>query len=64
MRKISSLIYFIIATCTAMVGHTIHGSLFWAIVDFLFVPIAWAKWLICHQVNLSIIKSSFTFFLN
>ena len=45
-----------------MVGYHIHGSIFWAIVDWPFWPFAWVKWLILHQVNLSIIKATFTFF--
>lgn len=53
----------IFGVLTAMVGHTIHGSFFWSIVDFFFVPFAWAKWLICHEVNMSIIKTTFAWFL-
>lgn len=52
----------IICALTAMIGHTIHGSLFWAIVDFFFAPIAWVKWLICKEVTLTIIKETFTWF--
>lgn len=63
MKQIFGLIWLILAACTAMVGHTIHRSLFWSIVDFLFYPVAWAKWLICHQVNLTVIKATFSFFI-
>lgn len=63
MKQIFGLIWLILAVCTAMVGHTIHHSLFWSIVDFIFYPVAWAKWLICHQVNLTVIKATFSFFL-
>jgi len=45
-----------------MIGYQIHGSLFWAFVDWLFCPIAWAKWLICHEVTLAIIRETFAFF--
>lgn len=48
---------------TAIIGHEIHGSIFWSIIDFLFWPLAWAKWLICQEVNMTIIKSAFDFFL-
>lgn len=58
------LLYLIFAVCTSMIGYHIHNSLFWAIVDFFFTPIAWAKWLICHEVTLSIIKTTFTWFFN
>lgn len=56
------LLYIIFATMTAMIGYTIHGSLFWAIMDFFFAPPTWAKWLIYHEVTLSIIKQTFTWF--
>ena len=56
------LLYTIFSIMTAMIGHTIHGSLFWAIVDFFFCPIAWAKWLICHEVTMSIVKTTFAWF--
>lgn len=48
---------------TAMIGYQIHSSVFWAIMDFLFWPLAWCKWLICQEVNMSIIKETFNFFL-
>jgi len=63
MKYIIRPAWFILAICTAMVGHKIHGSLFWSIVDFFFAPIAWAKWLICHEVNITLIKDAFSFFL-
>ena len=47
---------------TAIIGYTRHGSLPWAILDFLFAPIVWCKWLIYKQVNLTLIKKSFAFF--
>jgi hypothetical protein len=50
------------AIATAMIGHTIHHSVFWAIVDFFFAPLAWAKWLICHEVTFSVIRHTFSFF--
>lgn len=55
--------YSIFGVITAMIGYHIHGSIFWAIVDFLFIPIAWIKWLVCHEVSMSIIRDTFTFFL-
>ena len=57
-----SLIYTIFCGLTAMIGHTIHGSIFWAIMDFFFCPFAWIKWLICHEVTMTIIKKTFTWF--
>jgi hypothetical protein len=48
---------------TAMIGYQIHSSGFWAIMDFIFWPLAWIKWFIFHEVNLTIIKSAFDWFL-
>lgn len=48
---------------TAMIGYQIHGSVFWSIMDFLFWPLAWIKWFICHEVTVSIIKAAFSWFL-
>ena len=59
-----NFLYTLICISTAMIGYTIHGSLFWAIVDFIFTPIVWIKWLCFHEVNMSIIRETFTFFLN
>lgn len=63
MKRLSGFLYFMFALATAMVGHHIHGGLFWTLVDFFFAPLAWAKWLVFHQVNVSIIRSTFAFFL-
>ena len=56
-------LYPILAFCTAMIGYTIHTSIFWSIMDFFFAPFAWMKWLIMHQVNITIIKETFSFFI-
>ena len=56
-----SFISFLIATGTAMIGYDIHHSIFWSIVDFMLFPFAIVKWLILHQVNLTIIKDTFGF---
>ena len=53
----------IFAVPTALIGHHIHGSLFWAFIDLLFWPIVWIKWLIYHEVTLTIIKETFSWFL-
>ncbi len=55
--------YIIFALCTSIVGNEIHNSIFWSIVDFFLAPFVWCKWLIYKEVNISIIKSSFDFFL-
>jgi len=47
---------------TAIVGYEIHSSIFWSIVDFLLFPLVWIKWIILHEVTLSIIKGAFDWF--
>ena len=65
----TSPINFIIALFTGLVGYhvnVVQGSnwpLFWSIMDFLFWGIAWIKWLICGDVSLTIIKETFSAFL-
>lgn len=60
--KAANICYMIAATATAMIGYHIHGSVFGAICDWFFWPITWVKWLVLHQVTLSIIKATFTWF--
>jgi hypothetical protein len=62
-KEIVRVLWPVAALATAMIGYQIHGSVFWAIMDFLFMPFAWAKWLVLQEVNLTIIKSTFEFFL-
>ena len=57
------LYYNFLCLLTAMIGHTMHHSLFWSIIDFILFPLIWAKWLIWHQVNLTIIHKTFESFL-
>lgn len=63
IKHSTSLTWLLFSTPTAIIGHAIHHSLFWAIVDFCFWPLAWMKWLICQEVSVSIIKGAFSFFL-
>ena len=70
MKQLSSLIYVIFCVATGMVGYNINVAansnwpLFWSVIDWLFAPFAIAKWLICHQLNISVIKHTFAFFFN
>lgn len=48
---------------TTIIGQTIHNSFWWGFVDFLFWPLVWIKWLICKDVNITIIKEAFNWFL-
>lgn len=35
---------------TAMMGMKIHGDALWAILNGIFWPFVWIKWLFCHMV--------------
>lgn len=50
-------------TVSAMVGYHIHHSIFWSCVDWVFSVLVWAKWLICHEVNVTVLRDTFSFFL-
>lgn len=56
------LCYTIFCVLVAMVGYTIHGSIFWSIVDFFFTPFAIIKWLLCQEVTWPIIQQTFSWF--
>ena len=60
---INSFLYTLFAIATAMIGYHIHHSIFFAIINGIFAPFAWIIWLICHDVNLTIIKETFSWFL-
>lgn len=62
MEELEKALYTIFCILTAMIGYTIHRSLFWAIIDLLFAPIAICKWLVCHQLTLNVIHNTFSFF--
>ena len=55
------IVYLLLRTAIAMVGYTIHSSAFWSIVDFVFWPIALIKWLVCKEINMSVIQTTFEF---
>lgn len=59
-----SLVYTIFSVLTAMISYHINTSIFWAIMAFIFSPLAWIKWLLCHQVTLQIIRDTFSWFFN
>lgn len=63
-KESGSLLYTIICICTAMIGYTMHNSLFWSIIDFIFTPLVWIKWIICKEVTLNIINKTFEWFFN
>lgn len=59
MRSFFALFF---ACVTTMLGYTIHGSIFWCIVDFFFWPLVIIKWLIFHELTLSVIQQTFSWF--
>lgn len=61
-KSLAGLIYLLCDFGTSMVGYTIHGSIFWSIIDFIISPLVWCKWLAYHEVTLTIIKHTFEFF--
>lgn len=44
------LIELIMTPLTAIEGYLIHHSIFWAILDCIFWPVAWMKWWIFNQI--------------
>lgn len=60
----AGFVVLVIAVMTAMVGHQIHHGIFWSIVDFFLFPFAWIKWLIFHQIKVSVLKATFGFLAN
>lgn len=63
MKRFSSLLYTLFCVATAMIGYTTHHSIGWSIIDFIFTPLVWFYWLVTHGVNLTIIKETFSFFM-
>ena len=61
MKYNPSPLKIIFNTIIALIGYTIHGSVFWSIIDFIFSPIALIKWLIFHELTLTVIKTTFAF---
>lgn len=55
-------LFCIFGVLTAFIGLEIHHNIFWAVIDYCFWPVVWVKWLLFHEVTLSIIKESFAWF--
>ena len=62
-NTVGNLLWFIFNLVTAIIGYHIHNSIFFSIIDFIFSPIVWTKWLCFQEVNLTIIHDAFAFFL-
>lgn len=61
-NKLSSFLYLILCVITGMIGYELHGSIFWAVVDFFLMPLVWVKWLLMKEVTWEVIKSTFDWF--
>lgn len=59
MRSFFAIIF---ATLTAIIGYHMHGNFFYVLCDFFLWPFVWVKWLIWHEVTLSLIKQAFSWF--
>jgi len=59
-----SVLYLLIAILTAVIGYQIDKSIVWGLFNFFLWPLAWVKWLVLKQVNLTIIKKSFSGFFS
>lgn len=72
MRIISAFIGLVFQIASAMLAYQINIAanssclLVWSIIDFFppFTFFAWIKWFIYHQVNMTIIKHTFSWFFN
>ncbi len=62
--KLSNWAYLIFCVLTGMVAHRLYHDVLISIISGIFWPIAWIKWLICHEVTLSVLKYTFNWFLN
>lgn len=58
----NSSLYLILCLMTSMIGYHMHRSIFWSILDWIFMPFVWGKWLILQEINMTIIKEAFSFF--
>lgn len=56
-------IWLIFATITSMIGYTIHNSIVWSIFNFVAAPLSWVWWFFNHEVSLSVVKTTFNWFL-
>ena len=64
LQMMKKIFYLIFAVLTSMVGYTIHESIFWTVMDFIFPVFAWLKWLIFHEVTMSVLRETFAWFFN
>lgn len=64
MNKFYAILWLLFDILTAMVGYTIHGSIFYSIINFIFSPLAWIYWLITHNVDMNVLRETFSWFFN
>lgn len=64
MNRFYGILWILFDVLTAMVGYTIHGSIFYSIINFIFSPLAWIYWLITHNVDMNVLRETFSWFFN
>jgi hypothetical protein len=70
MKTVNTAFEILICIASGLIGYQVNLECgdptpkLWAILDFIFWPIVWIKWLIFHQIHLSTIKAAFAFLLN
>lgn len=66
IRSTLSIFYFAGAVATAIIARKFNGDgwgWFFVLWDFFLWPLAWVKWLICQEVNYSILRTIFSWYL-
>jgi hypothetical protein len=67
--SIGQIVLLLISLFTGILGYHINvvanseWPKFWAVMDFFFWFFAWVKWICYGQVNLTVIKDAFAWFL-
>jgi len=70
MKTFRTLLGIAICLGSSMIGYQINvtaGSscpFVWAVIDFFMWPLAWFKWLVCQQVNVTLVKQTFAALFN
>ena len=70
MKTFRTLLGVAICLGSSMIGYQVNvaaGSscpFVWAAIDFFMWPLAWFKWLVCQQVNVTLVKYTFASLFN
>jgi hypothetical protein len=61
-NPLQSIFIMMLQFITGVIGWNLHHSVFFTIIDVVFMPIIWLKWFIFQEVNLEFIKNCFNWF--